>query len=257
MAIQAQIVFSQPGTGKPEFIIHPHGEAPTRKGSFAAIPVTIGNARTLPTPPEIEVQGFQLVQSDTNIPEFASDDEIREIGYPEITAAILSVTGARTVRIFDHTVRTSAPSSGSRGTASHAHNDYTPKSFAGKLASLNIDPGDNRVIELNAWRPLSEPVVRSPLALADARTIRPEDMIECALVYPDRRGEIYELAHAPGQRWFFYPEMCRNELLIFKGFDSDATNSVPFCPHTAFEHPDEKPGDPPRRSVEFRAAVIF
>ena len=65
---------------------------------------------------------------------------------------------------------------------------------------------------------------RSPLALADASSVRPEDLIATDQVFPDRVGEIYHLAYDPAQRWYYAPEMSPDEVLLIKGWDSrDAT----------------------------------
>jgi hypothetical protein len=62
----------------------------------------------------------------------------------------------------------------------------------------------------NHWRPISGPVKRSPLALLDASTLDPDDLLDTDQVYPDRIGEIYQLAYNPHQRWYYSPDMCRD-----------------------------------------------
>ena len=62
-----------------------------------------------------------------------------------------------------------------------------------------------RIIQINVWRPIRGPVERSPLALADASSVRPEDLIATDQVFPDRVGEIYHLAYHPAQRWYYAP----------------------------------------------------
>src|SRR3546814_8145314 len=64
-----------------------------------------------------------------------------------------------------------------------------------------------RIVQVNVWRPIRGTVERSPLALADASSVRREDLIATDQVFPDRIGEIYHLAHDPEQRWYYAPWM--------------------------------------------------
>ncbi|HKK57069.1 CmcJ/NvfI family oxidoreductase [Marinobacter sp.] len=57
------------------------------------------------------------------------------------------------------------------------------------------------------------------------------------MVYPDRTGEIYHLAFNPDQRWLYFPDMERNEVLLIKGYDSRTDGRARFVPHTAFHDP--------------------
>lgn len=257
MKTQAEITFAQPNKDKPKYIMQELGKPANREGWFETCVVEIDDARLLQRPPTLNDYGFQLVQSQTSLTEMPQEEDIQAQGFSEVNAAILLATGAAQVIIFDHTIRTSAPDKCVRGTASHAHNDYTPKSFLQKLSDLGIEPAGRRIQELNAWRPLREPVKVAPLALADGRTVKNNQLIECALVYPDREGEIYELAYAASQRWFYFPEMVRDELLLFKGFDSAENAAAKLCPHSAFRHPNEEATWPARLSIEFRTIVIY
>jgi len=112
-------------------------------------------------------------------------------------------------------------------------------------------------MQVNAWRPLSEPIRVSPLALADGSSVPEDDLVACDLVYPDRTGEIFELSNNPAHRWYYFPEMRRTETVLIKGYDSMENGPVRFTPHSAFTHPDEHPGLPPRRSIEFRAVLML
>ena len=77
-----------------------------------------------------------------------------------------------------------------------------------------------RIVQINVWRPIRGPVQRSPLALADASSVRPEDLIATDQVFPDRVGEIYHLAYHPGSAGTTRPQMTPDEVLLIKGWDS-------------------------------------
>ncbi len=104
--------------------------------------------------------------------------------------------------------------------------------------------------------PLAQVVPRAPLALADASSVRPEELIATDQVFPDRVGEIYHLVHAPLQRWYFTPRMTPDEVLLIKGWDSFDDGRAQFTPHGAFELPDADETAPPRESIELRTLVI-
>src|SRR5580692_6323023 len=115
-----------------------------------------------------------------------------------------------------------------------------------------------RVAIVNLWRPIKSPVLDAPLAVCDARSVTPEDLVASELVYRDRRGETYNLVYNPSQRWFYAPEMRTDEVLLLKCFDSRDDGAVSrFAPHTAFTDPTAPQDAPPRESIELRTFFIF
>ncbi len=62
-------------------------------------------------------------------------------------------------------------------------------------------------------------------------------------------------AHRPQHRWWYFPDMTRDEAVFLKFHDSD--HSVAWrAPHTAFRDPS-RPGAKIRRSIEFRTVAFF
>ena len=51
--------------------------------------------------------------------------------------------------------------------------------------------------------------------------------------------------------------MTRDEALVFKVFDSDASAGVRFTAHTSFDDPTSPPDAKPRESIEMRALVFY
>ena len=98
---------------------------------------------------------------------------------------------------------------------------------------------------------------RSPLALADASSVRREDLIATDQVFPDRVGEIYHLAYDPTQRWYYAPRMTPDEVLLIKGWDSLEDGRARFTPHGAFELPDTPEHASPRESIEVRTLLVI
>jgi hypothetical protein len=172
---------------------------------------------------------------------------------------VQNVTGASHVVVFDHTLRRRSPDA-VRQPSTRVHNDYTERSAPQRVRDLLGDEAEaflgKRFALINVWRPVRHSAQDWPLALADARTVRPEELISTDIVYPDRRGEIYGLVQSPGQRWWYYPNMQLDEALLIKCYDSHASRAQ-FTPHTAFESPLTPVNAPPRESIEFRTIAIF
>ena len=113
-------------------------------------------------------------------------------------------------------------------------------------------------MQLNVWRPLCSKVQSSPLAIADASTIKQNDLIETDQIFPDRVGEIYHLAYEKKQQWYWVSEMQSNEALIFKGWDShNSQKTIRFTPHTSFNIPNQNINKHPRESIEARIFVVL
>lgn len=254
------LAFLSPHSDNPAFIMHPPGTPSERRGDYYDIPVRLRDGRTTPDAQTgLDICGFTLCHAPTSA-DFSSESSIRASYYPEVTALARRETGATFAAILDHTIRSSAPDTQGRSVVTHVHNDYTPRSAMGHANRLAHEAGlapGWRALQINIWRPLSEPVLMAPLAVADAASIRPEDLVTCDLIYPDRKGEIYELRYHPAQRWFWFPMMMRDEALIFKGHDSGANAPVRHTPHTSFQLQGTGPDTPPRISIETRIFCFF
>jgi hypothetical protein len=134
-----------------------------------------------------------------------------------------------------------------------------------------------RVQIINVWRPI-KPVLRDPLAVAEANSVSDESLVVIELIYPGRRGETYGVRYDAGHRyvipflklrfrfqwkscaneydrWFYKSGLEPDEVLLIKCFDSKRDGRARRVPHTAFHVPgsEEKEG---RESIEVRALVF-
>lgn len=114
-----------------------------------------------------------------------------------------------------------------------------------------------RFAVVDAWRPVRGPVQESPLAVCDARSIAPRDLVAADLVYRDRVGETYSVRFSPAHRWFYVPAMECDEVLLVKCFDSLEAGPARFAAHSAFDDPASPPGAPARESIEVRTFAFF
>jgi hypothetical protein len=113
-----------------------------------------------------------------------------------------------------------------------------------------------RVQIINLWRPIRGPLRDAPLAVCDAQSVAPDDLVPSDLVYQDRVGETYAVRYNPDHRWFYVPEMQADEALLLKCFDSETDGRARFMPHTAFQDPTAPAGILPRESIELRTMVF-
>ena len=230
--------------------------------------VPIADMRPFADSLSVDREGFALLQHRTEVADLYDDQAVKRAYYQEIKALLRREFGDSRIVIFDATRRSDggagAPNpDGRRGPASRVHVDYTAKSgpqrvkdFFGESEAARLLDGGNRLVQVNVWRPIRGPVQRSPLALADASTVRPEDLIATDQVFPDRVGEIYHLAYDPDQRWYYAPEMTPDEVLLIKGWDSDEDRAQ-FTPHSAFPLPGTTDATPPRESIEIRTLLAL
>ena len=217
----------------------------------------------------LDRHGFLLVRHETAVGDLYDDEAIATLYDRELEALLTAVTGADRVAVFDHTRRSdsaagAANPDGFRGPASRVHVDYTVDSGPKRAAdALGVDEVDRvlssggRIVQVNVWRPIRGPVLRTPIALADAGSVHPDELVATDQVFPDRVGEIYQLAHGAGQRWYWVPRMERNEVILIKGWDSLDDGRARFTPHGAFQLEDQDPEAPPRESIEVRTYLVF
>jgi hypothetical protein len=229
---------------------------------------TIHDLRPAASKFALDEVGFKLLAHRSAVRDFWDEDEIKRVYYPESIDFLKQVTGATEVRVFDHTLRRRVPGKDDRSAgiprqpANLVHVDQTATSGMERLRVAYPDEAAallrRRVAIVNLWRPIKSPVLNAPLAVCDARSVMPKDLVASELVYRDRRGETYNLVYNPGQRWFYAPEMRADEVLLLKCFDSRDDGAVSrFAPHTAFTDPTAPQDAPPRESIELRTFLIF
>lgn len=243
----------------------PPAGTPRRSASYRDHLVQIRNARLLSPAPTLDAQGFALRPHPTRVQDFYDADEVKSIYYAELEQLVKNATGASSVVVFDHTVRGDAAAYRSdtkiQEPVNRVHNDYTADSALRRVRDV-VPAGDadrllgHRFIEVNVWRPIRGPLRTMPLAVLDATSAQPEDFVACDLIYRDRLGEIYYVAHRPQHAWYYYPDMERDEALLLKGFDTD-TSRTRFGAHAAFKHPQTPTNAPPRESIEARTFAFF
>lgn len=267
--VSATLEYLQSALRKPvTYMLAPPGGHTWDTGSYATVPVTIGDGRSKVDAPALDREGFQLCVAPSALREFSAREEIQRVYYREMEELARSVTGASRAIVFDHLVRRRDPGTltpfGARdgqrpSTATRVHCDFTPSSAQRRLALESEAHGlaqVSRFAILNLWRTTRLPVLDAPLAVCDARTVDPADLVAADIVYPTRTGEIFEVLYNPAHAWTYFHGMQFDEVLLFKQYDSG--EGMPcYAPHAAFGHPATPPGTPPRESIEIRCLLIF
>ena len=274
--------------------------------------MSIIDARTLSASerPSLAANGFEVINRPMADPDldFLEHESVVRAYYPECAEVVRSATGAAAVAAFDHNVRSATGKSGKlrisggqqvQGPAHLVHGDYTLTSAPRRLRDLARAPSMNdtyrtvlaegetlldpqaverairhgRFAIVNVWRNIArEPVATRPLAMCDALSVRPEDLVVFEIHYGDRIGENYFAKHDPRHRWVHWSAMTRNEALLIKQWDSagemarsegargDADSEGRPCTfsfHSAFEDPATPPDAPDRWSIEVRCAALY
>jgi hypothetical protein len=234
-------------------------------GAQEAKKVTIDDGRRLARELSLDRNGFMLVRHPTAMKDFFDCAELKRVYYSEMERLVRELTGAARTVMFDHTLRSGDEAEREarliREPVLNAHNDYTEWSGPQRVRDLLPKEAESllqkRLAIVQVWRAINQPIRSNPLALADARSVAVEDLLVSERRYPDRVGQTYRLKYNPAHRWFYFPELARDEAIVFKVYDSATDGRARFTPHTSFADPATPPGAPPRQSIEARVLAFF
>ena len=263
--VTAPINFIEPMAEKPySYNYEPPPGVKLRNTREETHTVTVLDGRAVSDRLSLDREGFKLIRHPTAAKDLYDENEIERVYYPECARLIQEFTGAKRVHVFDHIVRNAAlmaKGNPIKGYAGRVHNDYTAWSAPQRVRDLMGEEAEellkHRYTEINVWRPIRGPVLRSPLALCDASTLSEENLVASELRYPDRTGETYAVTYNPAQRWYYFPRMMPEEAVLIRCFDSARSGAARFSAHGAFDDPNTPEDAPPRESIETRALVFF
>lgn len=288
------------------------GDTDTRGVHYerTTMPVRDARQRTGSARRALRDHGFELFNRPLTAPslDFFDAQQIVHRYYDDCATIVADVTGGHAYA-FDHNVRSATGKKSQRRIAGgqkvqaplyFVHGDYTLTSAPQRLRDLGRPPTGNDTLRavldanaslisgvrvertlcehrrfafINVWRNIADtPVVTNPIALCDGQTVQPEDLVVFEIHYQDRIGENYFARHASAHRWYYYPHMTGDEVLLIKQWDSagplarsdgaaadntDTSAPCTFSFHTAFEEPATSPDAPDRWSIEVRCVVLY
>ena len=263
-------------------------------GTRHSVEMTVRNARLLEDA-SLDGCGFQLERHVSNVTDWDDDRQLADIYYAEIDDLVKRVTGATHTFSNNHLRRQSEPDVGgsalaklmaqSRGPVQSAHNDFTesygegiirtvanggvPHTQTFGLTEAILEAGisaaelrGSRMLVINTWRAVGpEPLQRFPLAVVDRRTV-PRACLRSNLIGKIPSGQprggidVCSALHDPAHQWYFYPGMTRDEVLLWKGFDSAEVPAQPPL-HSSFEDVNAPADAAERKSVEVRVLCLL
>ncbi|MBI3301912.1 MAG: methyltransferase [Deltaproteobacteria bacterium] len=252
---------------KPVYYLYPPPPGtPRQTGQYTPHTLPIHDGRTILAQLSLEQHGFLLTRHETGVANFYDATEVQAVYYPEVERLVQALTGAVKVVVFDHNVRCAPMArrgeNGAQEPARVVHNDYTVRSGPQRVrALLEAEEAEaqlqQRVAQINVWRPIRGPVEESPLAVCDAQSMALQDFVATDLKYRDRTGEVYMVTFSPTHRWYYFPYMQPNEVILLKGYDSLEDGRARFTAHTGFDDPTTPPDAAARESIEARTLVFF
>lgn len=215
----------------------------------------------------VDKEGFELHDFGAEFAQFDNEDLVREVFYQQVISYVKRHTGAKDVLVFDHTIRKRMPADlkvqteVQRPAVMLVHSDYTVISGPQRVRDLMKAAAEpllqKRVAFYNVWKPLYNRVEELPLAMIDAQTHDPADLVRMDLKYSDRTGEIYVMRHNPKHRWLYFPHMEAKHALLLKTYDSCTDGRCRFMGHSAFEDPTSPADAAKRESIEIRTMAFF
>jgi hypothetical protein len=266
--VQAELYYTRNTGVRPvNYTYDPPPGVPRSSGEADRRTVTIHDARGV-AGLALDSSGFELIGHRSTLTDWAAfrdEEQVRRIDYPEVEAALKRHTGADKVLIFDHTLRDSTAEPGRaalREPVLRVHDDQTFQSAPQRVRKhLSAEEAARRLQRrfaiVNFWRPVGGPVLRTPLAMCDARSIALDDLIPSDLKYPDWTGETYAVAYNPQHRWYWHSRQLPQEATLLKVYDSATDGRARLTAHTAFEDPRALADAPPRRSIELRTLLFW
>lgn len=270
-SIRASLRFLGPCDGKPAA----YGRQREKDNlPLVDVVVDIEDLRSSAKDCALEREGFALVERPTRIQDVIDLDTRRTIYARELETLILDLTGAdKVVALGSSVIRRSEKSRGylAPGTSvpgRFVHCDYSPNpSGSTYWFERALDPEEadwrrgRRFAIYNVWRALSPPPHDAPLALCDVRSLRAGDRVAADCIVdpegePEWSFENSLFRYGAHQRWTYFSNVRPDEVLVFKGFDSDPSCSEG-VPHCAFDDSTCPPDAPPRESIDERVIAFF
>ncbi|MDF7774867.1 CmcJ/NvfI family oxidoreductase [Sphingomonas sp. AOB5] len=253
--------------------LHPTTERPwsamtdlsNRNFTVDATPVRIENGWPIASGLSLDREGFVVVRHETRVGDFRDSDQLTGAYAREIEALIIGLTGADRAIVVEKPLTRFSGEAGSIQPGLSAHMDFTYDTVGERMAERGIDltlpefQRYRRICIYQTWRALSGPGQDTNLAFADGSTVAEQDLVESI---SDRYQEnskpgfntFYLCTANPAHRWYYFPRLRRDDLLVWKGIDLTDRSVRPV--HTAILDPFETDA-PPRNSVETRVYTFF
>lgn len=235
--------------------------------------VKVHNARLLDPAPTLQSHGFQLVSAPCDL-DLMSTDVVTSDYYDFCRDLVKRVTGCHEVVGGGHEYRNGfggqagdrgikpTPNGSGGGYGMGIHSDM---SAAVEDAFAKIVPDRRHFQSLNIWRSVkpNELVFTAPLAVCDMCSVDPGDIVFGDGTATGNIKQYYKVVdqrvvHSPAQRWYCFPNMTSDEVLVFRQYDTreeELNRRTVF--HCAVVDPTTPPEAPMRYTIEVRMQAVF
>eukprot|EP00049_Salpingoeca_infusionum_P026152 m.24102 g.24102 ORF g.24102 m.24102 type:complete len:415 (-) comp8560_c0_seq2:91-1335(-) len=276
-SVRAELVYSDPPYGERPYVFSYDRSAAEVAASdkkeqtnckLVGVEVDVFNARA--TACTLDEHGFTMTLHTPSLTgmEFYDSDKVREVYYPEVEQLVKDTFGCGAVVAMHHAVRNQDLVGRKAEVKPYGigiHNDvsseFAKQTFAQFAPRMGQGFSKGRFVMVNVWRSIgSTPIQNHHLAMCDQRSlVSPDDFVLTDFHIRGMAFEVYRLRsnNAHLHKWYYYPQMKPDEVILFKQWDSDPTKQARICMHTAFEDPTAASDAPPRESIEVRCVCYF
>lgn len=273
--LEAPLTYLRADAAQAEYRVYPASSGlPNVRPAVEQHTVRIRDGRAVAGEFDLDLHGFAFARHATSFTDFYDPAAVQARYYPEVAAYLRERLRASRVLVFDHNTRSAVRAArgelGVREPVDGVHNDYTERSGPKRAREILDSAGCARLIGrrcafVNLWRPIVGPVQDVPLAVCDARTLSPEDIVDTPILHfteadlasPSHRGEIQSMRYSPAQRWYWFSDMRPDEVLLLKCYDAPAAGRARFAAHTGFRNPACPADCVPRESIEARTLAVY
>jgi hypothetical protein len=267
--IEASINYLDPASLQATLSISNRADA---SGKLLPQTVCIRNRRTVAPPAKLDIEGFEIRRQAPMAVDTGGSRAAAVRFRREAEQLIADITGARDVvaeplGTMRSELREQHPRSRAHGPYMRfIHADFSDASAVQAIqhafthSGIAFSPQRRHAI-YTVWRPLTPPPQDFPLALCDTRSVSREDERSLELVLdvpgtPRRTLQVTAYLMNGGHEWYYFQDMTVDEVVIFKGFDSDESHPKR-VPHTAFADPRCGAEAASRRSVDIRVFACY
>lgn len=182
---------------------------------------------------KIDKHGFEFSKSVWKSSTW-SDGDVRKFYLPALLDWLRARFKCKDVHVYSYNFRCQDKRTTTEawiGPFLRAHCDVSKDSLVSRLY-LHLPKQADEVRKLHyrfigVWQLLSEPPANCPLAICDASSVAPADLVPADIVFPHYCDEGYELRYNPSHRWYYKKNMTQDDMIAMKMFDSD--ESVTQC----------------------------
>lgn len=250
--------------------------ASVNTGTYTAHRMPVRDGRPVREQFTLDRNGFALIDHVSAVRDFTDSDEVGRVYPGETTELVQAQTGADRVVLLGWLRRRAADPAAhaSQPQAANVHCDFSvtgaaPRARDAYARHFPDGPGYRRALITSLWRVFTPPPQDWPLAVCDFTSVAPSDGLDNRLYFvdaipddplaempPDAPGTSgFEFRHSAAHRWWYFPDMTRDEVLLLKLNDSDQSRAWR-VPHSAVLDPAVRASQP-RHSIEYRTIAYF